>query len=568
MEDARIEAVNARKQALLAAYARSDLSEDLYGAYALIDLAAGQYAAQANEKLREVARWFEKAHPKGRDPFGECDFAAMKLAWAYGRFGEEGLEPATLEAIRTFFLTYDFQSKYTSENHLLLFHTSRYLMAAALPEETFGRYGLDGRTLAAAERAYLRDFIALRARRGWDEFDSGCYFAPVWEALSALCDLAPDEEIRCMARMMMNVRLADMAVDSLEGMYCGAHGRIYERYALDHRTECTFFLQYVYFGGRCLNTEPVPAEALVSRFVPEAIVESIFRDRHMPYWTRERVRLHCSTYLAPERPLPQENVSLRKITYVTARYALGCVQWEDDYAPGSLAAWHRGHQQHEWDLTFAGGDTDCRIFTHHPGHSGAEGAEHGYWTGDMLCNCSSHYQHGRAVLSLYNIPEAEECGFIHAYVPRARFDETLVRGNSIYVRRGGVYAMLRFVRPFRWVEEGPYAGVEAISNGRRNGAVAEVCEAEEFEGFDAFIAQMEENTLTLEEQSMTLTYRSAQNGEIVLTRTSRTVNGEKAQLDYPAFESPYLTSEWDSGVITLRCAGQKRIYDFNGVCQA
>lgn len=569
MDNWLLASVRARQEELIATYAQRDPSDDLYGGVALMHLAANADSVAANEKLRDLAQWFTKPHPNGRDPFGECDFAAIKLTWAYHRFARSGrLEPATMDAIKTFFLTYDFQSKYTSENHQILFHTARYLMASVYPTEVFGRYGLTGQTLQDAERIYLRAFITFRARQGWDEFDSGCYFTPVWEALCALNDFAPDESIRRLANMMLNVRLADMAVDTLDGMYCGAHGRIYERHALDHKYESTFFLQYLYLGGEQFEPDTWIPEAILSTFCPEPIVKRIFSERPHAYETRERVHAHCSTYLAPERPLPQEDVSLRKMTYMTPRYALGCVQGQDAYAPGSLAAWHTGHQQHECDLTFAGAQTDCRIFTHHPGHGGAEGAEHGYWTGDMLCNCGCHFQHQRAVLALHSIPQEQEYGFIHAHLPRARFDEVRMLGSSVYVRQEQTYAMLRFVHPYRWVEEGPYAGREIISDGRKNGAVIEVCDAEEFDSFEGFIAQMECNTLELDENNMKLTYRSILNGTLTLSRGERTINGEVQAFDYPAFDSPYLYAAWDSGVITLKWGDEQLTYDFINIAMS
>lgn len=137
-----------RRAALLKRFIAANLTDDLYGAKALCNLALNEQIAESNQKLRDVAQWYVLPHPKGRDPYGESDFVGIKLAWAYYRFGNSGLlEAETMTAIREYFLTYDFQSKYTSENHQLLFHTSRYLMACAYPDDIFGRYGMTGRQL-------------------------------------------------------------------------------------------------------------------------------------------------------------------------------------------------------------------------------------------------------------------------------------------------------------------------------------------------------------------------------------------------------------------------------------
>lgn len=555
--------IDIRRTAFLRSQATRDFSNDATGAAALCNLSLGIYIHESNEKLRAVANWYVLPHPKGRDPHGECDFAAIKLAWAYHLFHASGLlEAQTLAAIKEYFLGYDFQSKYTSENHQLLFHTSRYLMACVYPDEVFGRYGLTGAQLKTLENDYLLDFIQYRAKRGWDEFDSGCYLAPAFEALLALYEFAEDERLRLGAKMMLHVRLMDVVHESLEGMHGGAHGRIYERHALDHRKECSYFLQALYFGNVPYDADNVIVEALLSTFVPDPLLENVLHGRCDPYEVRERVHLHCSTYKAPQRPLKHEDASLRKLTYVTRSYVLGTVQWQDPYQEGSLAAWRSGHEQMDWDLTIAGGDTRRRIFTQHPGHNGAEGAEHGYWTGDLFCNCSSHFQQGPVSLSLYEIPEGEPYQWIHAYFPQALFDNVVMEGTAIYAQSGDVYVMLLFSQDFTVTQEGPWKGVELICPGNRVAVAAEAADRNAFVSFDAFIKAMKQNQMQLDRQRMRLEYRSARAGTLVLTREDRLVNGMRADLDYATYDSPYLFAPWDSGVITLLYGKTKILCDF------
>lgn len=555
--------LDGRRRAHLKRQVSADFSGDTVGAKALCNLAMGVHVSESNEKLRAVAGWYVLPHPKGRDPYGECDFAAIKLAWAFYRFkGTDLLEEKTLDAMREYFLGYDFQSKYTSENHQLLFHTSRYLMACAYPDDVFGRYGMTGKQLEAVELEYLLHFIQFRARRGWDEFDSGCYLAPGFECLLALCDFARDERLRLGARMMLNVRLMDMLHESLEGMYGGAHGRIYERHALDHRNECSYFLQDLYFGNVQSDANNVTVEALISGFSPEPLLERVLTGRREPYQVRERVHLHCSTYKAPQRPLKQEAGSIRKLTYVSPEYMLGTVQWQDAYEPGSPAGWRLGHQQMDWDLTFAGGDTKRRVFTQHPGHNGAEGAEHGYWTGDLFCNCGSHFQVGQVSLSLYDIPAHEPYQFIHAYFPGALFDRVVEEGNSLYAQTGSVYFMLRFSDAYCTVTEGEWRGRELICRGGKVAVAAEVGTAVAFGTFEAFVSAMRENQMHLDLGAMRLTYGSKRFGTIVLSRGQRLVNGQAADLDYATYDSPYLYAPWDSGIVKVMFEKEEMVFDF------
>jgi hypothetical protein len=238
------------------------------------------------------------------------------------------------------------------------------------------------------------------------------------------------------------------------------------------------------------------------------------------------------------------------------------VQWQDAYPQDSLAAWYSGHQQHNWDVTFAGGDTRRRIFTHHPGKNGAEGAEHGYWTGDMFCNCSSHFQAGTAVLSMYDIHESEPYQWIHAYLPRSLFEEVVYQGTSIYVRYKHVYAMVRFAHPYHWVEEGPWADIEVICDGAQNGAVCEVGTALTHGSFMSFISEMEKNNMKLDENNMWLIYDSKRNGHIRLTRADRFIDGKSVAFNYDTYDSPYMHAGWDEGVVRIQFGGKTLVCDF------
>lgn len=127
----------ARRQRLLMATAGGDRvtgeeiadpRADIYGNRAIASLVLGRFAPEANARLRRTAEWFDHPHPSGRTHDGECDFAAMKLCRAFYLFrNSDRLGAETREAIRRFFLTRDFASRHHSENHELLFRTSRYL---------------------------------------------------------------------------------------------------------------------------------------------------------------------------------------------------------------------------------------------------------------------------------------------------------------------------------------------------------------------------------------------------------------------------------------------------------
>jgi len=227
-----------------------DPKEVDFGANAITALALGREREAANAILSRFADWFVLPPPAGMTHTGECDFAALKLCRAAHQFpGTSALNATAREKLRGFFLGNDFASIYQSENHALIFHVSRFLMAQLWPDGLFSAWGKTGGGLLEEDAEWLKLFLRYRAARGWAEFDSLCYLAPVWECLTCLFDFSEDAELVSLAEKMMNLLLAEMASESLDGRYGGAHGRIYPRHALNQDTSPARHLYYLYFGG-------------------------------------------------------------------------------------------------------------------------------------------------------------------------------------------------------------------------------------------------------------------------------------------------------------------------------
>jgi hypothetical protein len=531
--------------------------EDLYGNRAIALLCLGRHVKESNAQLRHTAAWFEHPHPHGRKHRGESDFAAQKLCLAWRLFhGTEKLEADTAASIRRFFLENEFSSFHGSENHALLFRASRCVMGSAFTDETFRAYGRKGAEVAAEDTAWLKSYIRFRARRGWGEFDSSCYFLPAWESLTTLHDHAEDGELRELARKMLNVRLADQVVDSLNGMACGAQGRIYEKQALDHVAENTRPMHYLYFGnvpGHGLRSACV--ETLATSFRPLPIIGCIERDRKTPYVNRERVHLHNTQDCRPKAPL---SGSLRRYTWYTPQCVLGAVQYQDPY-PADAGCWYAHHEQHEWDFSFTTGTT-ARIFTHHPGHPGPE---HGYWTGDLGCRCVSTFQHENVVLALYDIPEDQPYRFIHAWVPRAAFDALREEDGWVFVRSGEAFGALHLSDGYKWTISGAYADREVISTGSRKAVVCEAGRVADYGSFEGFRSEVLATRVRFDRNAMRLEYDSSRAGRVSMDRGSlRQVNGRDVDLDYPSHDCPYLQSAWDSGVVRLIKGDREEVLDF------
>ena len=530
-------------------------SKDLYGQAGLVRLSAGVDLPGVNKHLAWVAGWFDHPHPTGRDHKGEVDFTALRLARALAQFRDR-LEPATIEAIERFFLTRDFESMYPSENHALQFHAARLVAAQALIDRRFEAYGRSGNELVEIDGGWIKRFIRFRARQGWGEFDSTGYLAVDMESLLTVYDLAKDDGLRRMTGDMSNLLLADMAVDMVGGVLAGAHGRSYEIGLLNTTLSPTYPMLHLYFGqgdGNMIQ-DCRPVECLLSNFRPDDIVVDIAVNRRRQYVNRERKHLHRLSDTLPE---VIGSGSIRKYTWWDPSFAIGAVQRQDPYEVGSPDAWYARHQQVEWELVLAG-SPPVSIFTHHPGKS----ETHRYWTGDNCCECGSFFQNGPAVVAVYRITAKQPLQHIHAHLPRKQLDEVVQQGGWVFFRRGEVYGGLWAADGWRWTTEGEHADREMIS-GPVNGIVCQAGTAEEFDSFQSFQQRLAAAAIRFDARSVSLEYDSPGHGKLrVDADGGRFLNDRPADLDYPTWDSPYLKSAWDSGLVEMTKDGRRLVLDF------
>lgn len=514
--------------------------DDLYGTASLAKLLFrnDEGGGAADSGLRFAAEWFLHPHPRGRDRKGEPDFAAAKLIRAL-YLAEDLLEAETVKAIDDFFTKWNFESKYKSENHLILFHSSRYLYARRRPDIRFFQYGRSAREILREDRVFLKEFLIFRGKRGWAEFDSLGYGAESFGALLNLIDFA-DGEMRACAELAANVMLSDMIADcSEDGLYGGAHGRVYQQMVFDFKNCPMYGIYQLYFGEGA--AEYAGVEAVSSGFRPACWVYEALEARPECWENFECKHLHSITFDTPHKRVPQVPGNINKYTWVTPDYVMGAVNWQDEYPAGSKAAWYAHHQQHEWELTFTGG-TDLRVFTHHPGSYGPEGKEHGYWTGDLGCCCGNFFCSKNVVMALYDIPETE-MAMIHAHVPFAAL-ETQPDGNYLWMKRSEqVYAVLWFSNGFApGCEE--FLEREVRSFGRKHAVVCMAGTSKEYGSFEQFQETVRSAPPEFDPGRMEIAFR-----ELKMSKSERCLNGKPVKFPYDTCDSPFLSSKYGSGVI-------------------
>jgi len=175
----------------------------------------------------------------------------------------------------------------------------------------------------------------------------------------------------------------------------------------------------------------------------------------------------------------REEVNL--YTYRTPHYLLSSAL---DYRPG-----YGGDQQQIWQATL-GPRAVC--FTTDPPNRRAESPTPNYWTGSGSLPRVAQVKN--VVIAVYRIDTrpglyvTNRLPYTHAWLPRDEYDEVVERDGWILARAGEGYLALRSQHPYRWCEEGEWAGREVIVPGKRNIWLCELGSAAESGSFQEFCA--------------------------------------------------------------------------------
>jgi hypothetical protein len=172
-----------------------------------------------------------------------------------------------------------------TENHQILYASAAYLAGQLYPHETFRNSGRTGVELMAAARPRIVRWLDLRFRTGFSEWLSNVYYDEDLAALLSLVDFCADLELAQRAAMVVDLLLFDMAVNSLQGVFGGSHGRSYEDSKKHAACEATADTEALLFGqGSPTRADNMSAVcfALSPRYRMPQVLYDIANDQARP----------------------------------------------------------------------------------------------------------------------------------------------------------------------------------------------------------------------------------------------------------------------------------------------
>jgi hypothetical protein len=343
---------------------------------------------------------------------------------------------------------------YWSENHQILFHACEILAGQLYPDQIFSNVGQNGAWHRAKGERMALSWLRKRARGGFREVDSNCYFEHDILALAHLADLADDDQVREFAAIVLDKLLFTMALNSFRGAFGSVHGRTYAPLIKGARLESTSGIGRLMWGMGVFNNHILGTVSLACAqgYELPPIVQAIAADQPEELWSRER---HAGE-LEEWCDLATGAWEVNKVTYKTPDSMLCSGQ---DYRPGTP-----GYQEHVWQATLG---YDAVVFVTHPPCVSEEGSHRpNFWHGNVIMPRVAQWKD--ALIAIHNLPDDDWMGFTHAYFPVYAFDEHALRDGWAFARKGDGYLALTAAQGLALTTHGDNAYRELRSYGPRN----------------------------------------------------------------------------------------------------
>jgi hypothetical protein len=536
----------------------------------------GYTSIAAKLKLHQDSAWCSRRLEQilADGPAGDMFWMFPVTAIAYLDQGQ--LTQEARQALRQAWKTY-MPYRGDTENHWLLYYSTLYLMAQLWPNEPGSEWFTGKSSAENLEEAegWIESWVHLTTTRGQGEYDSPHYMTFYIIPMSYLAAWAKDPAMKQRATMMLDYLIADYAAENLDGLYAGAHSRVYERQILEKWNSVSTDFGWLWFGvGRPF--EPVDGYSLYyllsSAYQPPEILQKIATDRSQPYTHYERKRTRNRWRNADEL-----NGPVYKTTYVRREYAIGSDQ-------GGVL---QPIQEHSWDVMWTVPDprhVENTLFALHPyssvkelqtyfafppdtGIAGVVSSKPSYDSPDKFIGGSPYekvFQDRDTLIALYNIPAGTRFPHINGFFSKDLSTVQEDPSGWIFARGGDAFIAYRPLQPYTW-KPLPQGGRRLFSPYLKNGVILQVAAASEFPNIEAFERAILALPLqTALEPEPKVKFQSLRGRTMEFT-WGQTPKLDGQALDYahwPLFGGPFVEAAVDSEKLVLKYKNLRRTLDF------
>lgn len=396
----------------------------------------------------------------------------------------------------------EYSCNYFTENHQILQHACELLAGQLYPEELFGN-GMTGSGHAAHAAVFINRWLDWRARFGFSEWLSNCYYEEDILALVCIAEFSADQKLAKRSEMLVDILLFDIAVNSFKGDFVCTNGRTYPKMLVDpEKTNTATLTNILWNPGPTHSLNKAAIMMAAGDYPVSDILAGIAKDTPdvmenrqrnsinvedgekygaspaefnniMLYWgiqqydhrlvienslrtlapwdgIGDRIRAFQEKYEQHDkaRAFVDDDPDFTSMTqadiytYRTPNYMLSCVQ---NYRRG-----RQGFQQHIWEATLGG---KAVVFTNHPGSLEYMDRPN-YWMGNGVM--PKAVAHKNVLICIYRAePAWTKLWQSHVFFPQHEFDEVVTKDGWIFGRRDGGYIAVHCMNEGKWLEPEP-----------------------------------------------------------------------------------------------------------------
>ena len=404
--------------------------------------------------------------------------------------------------------------------------------------------------------AWVIEYLRQRGRKGMAvEIDSPSYSAATLGAINFIYDLAEGAELRQLASHYMTLAWALWAEQQINGVNGGAKTRCYPKSAMGSANPLGAAAWYLLGHEDLPKPKRPPSTAFLTSTweIPDVVLAIAFdvsgRGSYEAIQRKPGLRPTAETEPTYKIHLAADAPALVRYTYATPDFIMGSLLC--DALP--FDAWNNISSQNRWHGAIFSGNPNARIYPYcetKKSHYNAQWAvqKHGTLIAQKLKTSKHAKQH-------------------RIWFSREGLSEPIQEGPWYFAEADSAYAAVRVVSGGAAFED------EATDKRARiltcaddpSPVILEVARKADFKDFKTFRDTVHALPFQFDGTVLTYTGLSKDRFTFFSDQSARPqINGTPIDLGpKKVYDSPFVQSDWDSGVVTIWKGGRKVILDFN-----
>lgn len=477
-----------------------------------------------------------------------------------------------------------------SENHWWqeIVTTWGYLLALKRDPDYAGRKLKDGKSIEEHYQInsdYMKQYMRQRARKGFlAEISSGGYSTRMHNMWYAIYDLSPDKDLKDLAQKTLDLWWAFWAEEQISGERGGGKVRHRDLRGLTPNSETHMIPAWFYFGIGSLDMEDIKGikpdtirlavhyMALLSGYRPDDVIYRIIEDRKKaPAYeiTQRRLGRTALDRIKVPQSLKDDHTHLYdfkegnclKYSWVTTNFVLGTVM----RPPSPVSAWEEGSAQSWWHGLLVSGkeplDPPERV------------VPAVLYKGDSLGE--QYAVQSKGSFMARKLPDAaskktDNRKFpMGIYISNGLMEHTEAQGDFIFINSPRCWVVIRAVGTHfiksdsklapNHARLGSFFGMEDDLSP----VIIEAADPGSHQSFQTF--REAARAAALKSGDGRHVYHSLSGDVFGMhdNRSNPTIDGREINYNpRMAYSSPYVRSEWDSGIVKISVGGIEKILDF------